>query len=444
MSYNNKFDYVLRTFCRIYSIDPLGIDIGYGIQNQSKIRINDSGKEFLVNGETGNFDNIVHSNWLEQKIPFIFDSVEKENVIELGAFTLINYDIIAASFYFLSNWQEYSAANLDKLNRFSEKNSLQEKLKITHFPIVNYYFDILKTAIEKTHSKSLKLPQWNNKQFVTCITHDIDKCESAWKEGSYREFKKGNFAAPFQLFWKKFTGKDEWYNFDVIQEIESNFNATSSFYFLPFKGTKNGIKNADYDITKKKFDAVKKKIIQAGSEVGIHGSIGTSDDIVSFQRDIAKLGNKPIGNRFHYLKFNPKKTISVLENSGIKYDTTLGFADNYGFKCGICHPFYLYDIEYDRESSVLEIPLVLMDSTLSFSKYLKLKSEEAIEKIIPIIAEIIKFHGCFTILWHNTHFSEYKHTGWRKVFTDILNYCSTNGSLLVSGEKVYGIFTKRD
>ena len=46
-------------------------------------------------------------------------------------------------------------------------------------------------------------------------------------------------------------------------------------------------------------------------------------------------------NRQHYLKWKTPTTARNLELAGINYDTTLGFRDQIGFRCGFCtdYPF---------------------------------------------------------------------------------------------------------
>ena len=135
--------------------------------------------------------------------------------------------------------------------------------------------------------------------------------------------------------------------------------------------------------------------------------------------------------------FDPEKTVSVLEESGIKYDSSLSFAEQIGFRRATCYPFYLFNFEKDRISPVIEIPLIVMDSTLSNKKYIELSPQVSLPLIINLVDEIKKFEGVFTILWHNTSFSEYKYTGWKDLYISTLDYCRKNNGLLTTGKSIY-------
>lgn len=134
--------------------------------------------------------------------------------------------------------------------------------------------------------------------------------------------------------------------------------------------------------------------------------------------------------------FDVLKTVSVLEDCKIKYDTSLGFAEKIGFRRGTCFPFYLYNFEKNKISQVIEIPLIVMDSSLSNTKYMGLSQEKAIEHIFDLINEVKKFNGVFTILWHNTFFSNYKYTGWKNVYIEVLKFCKANNGLLTNAKEI--------
>ena len=438
----NFSSYIIETFFKVYNIKKGSYDILYSKNGNSKVNIVDDGKSFFDSKIDLDFSKIIWKEWKNIKIPFFFNANENEIYSCVDGIWKINFDIIAASFYFLSGWQEYTSKEKDSIGRFPYEESIQRKLDIIEIPVVNYYFDILKTVIEKAYSVSLNSHDWKKHEFAACITHDIDKCNSAWLEGSFSELKKGKILSPIKLVFKRFFCKDAWFNFDKINEIEKKFNTSSSFYFLPYNKKRNGLANADYDVKNKKIKKEIEKIIKNGSEAGIHGSVGTHNNFDDFKKDLLKLDRKITGNRFHFLQFEINKTPQILEKAGIKYDSTLYFAEHIGFRNSFCHPFYLFDIENDRATDVLEIPLNVMDGTLAMEKYMKVGRDEAVEKVFKLIQEIKKFNGCFTLLWHNTYYSEYKYSGWCDVLIKILNYCKQENSCFANGEEVLKIYTE--
>jgi hypothetical protein len=430
------FNYIMKNFEAAYRIESYEFNINYGIDYKSKVQIKKGNVNYFNTKETLDLSEVIWKEWKGAKIPFLFDSDSGANIItNSGDQVIINYDIFASGFYFFSNWQEYVCLDKDVYGRFRMTDSIQYKLNFICKPVVNYYFDIFKNAIEMAYNVRLKQKLWGGKKMSVCLTHDIDLCESAWIQGSFRELLKGNIFTPLKLSIAKLFGNDAWFNFSTIVEIEKKFNANSSFFFLPYKGKKNGIPNADYNISKPKFRNVFRKIIENGSEIAIHGSIGTSTDSDLLKSERSKVGMEVIGNRFHFLMYDSYSSPFILSESGLRYDSTLGFAEAIGFRNSYCLPFYLYDIKNNRSTNIIEIPLSVMDVSFG-EKYMGISKEEALVSMCHLVNEIENFNGCFTLLWHNTYFSEYKYTGWNNIYCKILEYCSSKDALITSCENI--------
>jgi len=431
------FEYFIRNFELYFKVDKIQID--YGITQSAQISIvKNADDSFWESKKDIDADRIVWKEWKGVRIPFLFNTGDKEDVLtKKENQIIINYDIVASAFYFLSGWNEYISADKDDFGRVKYESTLIHKLKIDGVPVVNYYFDILSDAITQISGQASK-NLWQEHPFAVALTHDIDVCNRGWLEGSFSEFKKKRFLSIPKLILNRLIGNDDWFNFSKIVGLERKYQANSTFYFLPRKGKVNGWKNADYDVHSIGIKKVIQDLNENGNETGVHGSFGTHADSELMKQDIARITGKQVtGNRFHFLMFDVRKTVSVLENAGVKYDTSLGFAEQIGFRRGTCLPFYLYNFEKREISSVMEIPLIVMDASLLFNKYMGLSLKESVPAVVAIIEEVKKFNGVFTILWHNTSFSEYKYTGWCDVYEQIISYCKDNNALLTSNIDIY-------
>ena len=72
--------------------------------------------------------------------------------------------------------------------------------------------------------------------------------------------------------------------------------------------------------------------------------------------------------RTHYLRLDIQKTFEIFESIGLKTDSTLGYANDIGFRCGTGFEYYPYNFKEERAWKFKEIPLVLMDSALLFGQ----------------------------------------------------------------------------
>ena len=87
--------------------------------------------------------------------------------------------------------------------------------------------------------------------------------------------------------------------------------------------------------------------------------------------------------------------------AGFKYDSTLGFNDNVGFRFGTCYPWRLYDLKREEDLPVIEIPLIVQDGAmLNPAKGLRLDEDTAFRYVIQMTEEVEKVGGVLTLLWH--------------------------------------------
>ncbi len=105
--------------------------------------------------------------------------------------------------------------------------------------------------------------------------------------------------------------------------------------------------------------------------------------------------------RQHFLHFDNKITPSIQEAAGFKYDSTLGFNDNIGFRRGTSYAYPLYNIENNKILPVLELPLIIQDGAMfNNRKGMRLDKGKALEYIQMIAKKIKEVGGILTLLWH--------------------------------------------
>ncbi|PSR52450.1 hypothetical protein AHMF7605_02375 [Adhaeribacter arboris] len=226
------FQYVLAQFYAIYSPGQV-FDIQYGLDKQSRIQIHRSESTFFENTAPFPEKAPVYYTWQNQKIAFWFTSSElKEFVTYVDDKAIIQVDIIANVFYYLSGWQEYYSSQRDTYGRFPYAESLQKKYGFITVPVVNYYFDILKTAIERVYGLELKSVLARKAPFTTCLTHDIDNCQTAWRVEGVSALKQGNWSVLSKLLKQKITNQDNWFNVPEVMQQVQNYGVQSTFFFL--------------------------------------------------------------------------------------------------------------------------------------------------------------------------------------------------------------------
>jgi peptidoglycan/xylan/chitin deacetylase (PgdA/CDA1 family) len=280
------------------------------------------------------------------------------------------------------------------------------------------------------HGYSIDYP--HNANFAVCLTHDIDvvyssifsKCLAA-----YREIKRKNATAAGRLLSQVRSKRIPHWNFSEIMDLEEKYGAKSTFFFMVER-----MGEQDYSYEIEALDSEIEKIIDRGWEVGLHGGHTTYLDPVEMRfkkTQLERITRKPVlGYRNHFLRFKVPDTWEHLGNAGFKYDSTFGYPDCAGFRNGMCHPFRPINLNTGREIDILEVPLIIMDRTLT--RYMCLDGERKWDITKNLIDATERCHGVITILWHNTQMSG----EWLGLYEKILRYCEEKGAWISSGEEI--------
>jgi hypothetical protein len=154
-----RLAYVLRHFGLAYPGAPL-TTIGYA-DTQPQVEIAELAAGFF----SGNATCPPAPNWRDwqgQQLPFFFDQPEKPLLILQDNKVIISADIISAAFYLLSGWQEYFSDERDRHGRFPYAASVQATYGFVALPVVNYYFDVLRVAVEHVSGQPLRPRRWGS------------------------------------------------------------------------------------------------------------------------------------------------------------------------------------------------------------------------------------------------------------------------------------------
>ena len=376
----------------------------------------ENSKLFSLDGE--NIPVLFHAN-----SETIFNYDEKSHKL------VINIDIFASAFYFLSLWQEYVSNERDAHERYCAKSSLQYKLNIIDKPIVTIYFNLLKSLIEKYFDIN-----FIKRESCIAMTHDIDYIKK-WSPGIvYRELVQ-YFILNFQhvsfkerigrlrSFLKAFTNENDPYRYSLIKMIDFELkNNIRSTYFLKAGCTSKH--DVSYSLKNSFLKECVEQLKQNDFDIGLHPSYKAYNSEIIMGREYLRLKTAfnfdCIGVREHFLRYDVKSTPLIHSNLKFMYDSSLGYSDYEGFRTGFSFPHKLYDIKNDSVLNIIEVPLIVMDATLE--SYRKLNPEQSLAAIKNMITINNKYGGVFTLLFHNTCYDDLDYKGWGEVYEETIRY----------------------
>ncbi|WP_252234919.1 polysaccharide deacetylase family protein [Clostridium sp. CH2] len=380
--------------------------------------------------------------------PVIYLNNEDEPYCKIKeGYIITNIDVVQSIFFVITCYEEailFEQIRKDKCDRFPTNKSLAFKEKFTDIPIANEYINWIFKWIKSLNSKYKRKLTFENHKFGACLTHDVDrpfKYTYALKNdikrlksiNIYNNMKDVILHTMKNIDYKY----DPYYTFDYIRKVEKKYNFNSSFYFMT--GGETNYDN-NYQINNPIIINLIKKLEEDNCEVGYHYSFNASEKYILRENEKkildSKVINKIYGGRNHYLRFRSPQSWNIGEKTGLLYDTTLGYNDIVGFRCGLCTPYRVFDIFENKELDLWEIPLVIMDGALKNGKSVELSTDNSIREIIKYIEIVKKYNGIFTLLWHNSSFNDSMWLGSKKVYENVLKYLYENEAFVLTGREI--------
>jgi len=345
---------------------------------------------------------------IESDIPVLYgDSlvIKKENKIYCGI------DLFASSFFMLTRWEEYVNKNKDSHNRFPAHESVAFKNNFLDRPIVNEYLEMLWNMLSDLKINQIR----KQRKFKFYPTHDVDiplkypNLNSGLREILGDLIKRKNI----NLFYKNLKQKvkvhlnfekDPYDTFDYLMRISEKGNIKSYFFFMGSGLTKfDNFYSINSDFIKKLTIKIKKR----GHFIGMHPTYNAYNHNSQFKKEKEELEQslncKLYYGREHYLRFEVPNTWQIWEDNGMEWDSTLCYADNAGFRSGVCYEYSVFNFLTRKKLKLKEKPLIAMEVSFIIYK----PNIEAIEmenQVLYLLEKVKKYNGDFVFLWHNNNF----------------------------------------
>lgn len=331
----------------------------------------------------------------------------------------LNLDVFGVAFYLLTRYEELVANDGDLHGRFPARASFAVRHGLLGRPIVNEYVEVLwrvLTAVAPRVSRG-------NREFRQLVSHDVDipfdllfksgKRLAKSLAGDVVKRRQPGVAFKRALRWNRVRrgdwALDPFNTFEWIWRQSEKRGLQSAFYFMA--GRTDAARDGDYELEHPAIRRLIRYSAERGHEIGLHPSyasccnpeiIGTEFARLKHVCDEEGVSQQHWGGRHHFLQWSARETARHWESAGLSYDSTLGFADSVGFRCGTCYEYPLFDLTERRTLKLRERPLLVMEVSLISPEYMGLvDAEEVLAQVEEIKRACRRFSGDFTLLWHN-------------------------------------------
>ena len=327
-------------------------------------------------------------------------------------------DVTGSAFFMLSRYEEaVPGAALDVHGRFPGSASWAGQAGLLRRPLVDEWIELLWWAMQRL-APGLRRQVHAPRVWVTC---DVDLPYSpavnhpalALRQSAAFLLKQRRPLQALQALANPLltrlgsTAADPCDNFGWLMDTAEAAGQRADFFFIC--AAQATAHEGFYRVEEPRIAQLIDTLRARGHGVGLHASYASADDPsllaaeVQRLRRAAGLGDAvPLGNRQHYLRWRADETPAALAAAGLAFDSSLGHADQPGFRCGTSHAFPLYDLRARHALPIVERPLVLMEGSVISPAYLNLGlGAGARALMLEFKAACRRYQGCFTLLWHN-------------------------------------------
>ena len=311
------------------------------------------------------------------------------------------FDVLAATFYLITRYEEYLPHAKDSYGRFAHINSLAYKQCFLHLPLVNIWLEDLAKRLLTVDRRPLT-------EFSFTPTYDIDiayahKHQSIIKNigGFFKDLMRGDLEKVIERA-NVYSGntKDPFDIYDWLDGLHQTHQLQPIYFFLL------AAKRSIYDKNVSPFTKGMMQLISqlfGKYKVGIHPSWQSGDTENLLKEELQQLATitkkKCTISRQHYIRLTLPETYRNLIAAGITDDYSMGYGSINGFRASVAAPFYWFDLERNEPTNLLIHPFCWMDANSYFEQHFS--ADEAAIELLQYYETVKQVRGNCTIILHN-------------------------------------------
>jgi hypothetical protein len=309
-----------------------------------------------------------------------------------------SFDLPLSILLTLSRFEEGLPTERDVHGRFPGSKSVAHREGFLNRPIVDEYGVAFEQALQHL------LPAWRpaQRKLRVKLSHDVDDVgiPLRFRTAVGHAVHRRHPAACFRDLFGGLIGLTPTY-LQLVEDIARISLARGLDSAVYWKASPPSRRDIAYNPRHPKVRKMVSWLQDHGVETGVHPGYYTFLAPDRLRQEVESLrqvlGPQPLGGRQHFLRWSPETWVHW-EACNLAYDSTLGYADQVGFRAGTCIPYRPWLLSFNREAELVEIPLLVMDNTLV--DYMGLTPLRSLQVIFDCLARCHCVGGVFTLLWH--------------------------------------------
>ena len=333
------------------------------------------------------------------------------------------FDLLSATFFLLSRYEEYDHLKYDKHDRYPATASILYKNGWLIRPVLDEWLALFRKQLQAIPGIHI-----HESSFLFQPTYDIDMAYSHIYKGAgriigayMRALLKGDVKQineRTQVLKKK--QKDPFDSFRWLRQLHKQYDYKPLYFVLAAAKTTNFDKNIHPHHPA--MMRVIKNLAKEGT-IGIHPSYySANNETLSKEKSMLEhvAGRATHISRQHYIKMKMPDTYRLLLSNRITEDYSMGYGTHLGFRAGTGASFLWFDLEKDSPTLLRVHPFCFMDTTAHYE--VNLSPADAFDKLNAMSRVLEKTGSTLITVFHNFSLGtsiEWK--GWRQAYENFLH-----------------------
>ncbi|MCP3990860.1 MAG: hypothetical protein GY724_17420 [Actinomycetia bacterium] len=359
---------------------------------------------------------------VSKRLPVLYGEIPAAATRTIDEGVSIEIDLLGTSFAMLSGLEDRFITERDAHDRVPMTSTLVHRRGLVGHPVVDELVELLWAAMASLWPRLTR----QHRQGTIRVTQDVDRVGRFGRASltdlalsTVAGLRRGGLGESVRSLGAglrvRAAGRshDPCYTFSSFMDQVEGHGYRADFYFICRYDGQDGTRLGNYQIDDPFVGELLSEIHRRGHELGVHPSYRSHLDVAGLEADAAALTRAaagvgielgPLGGRHHYLRWDSHRSPGCWQAAGLVHDSSVGFAEAFGFRAGTSKPFPLWDHQRQVATEVEERPLLYMDTTLA-TLGLGFGQSATADQLLILRDRCIHYGGDFTVLVHNDNFA---------------------------------------
>ncbi len=357
-----------------------------------------------------------------KRVPVLYGELPAAATRTIEEGVSIEIDLLGTSFAMLTGLEDRFIPERDVHDRVPVTSTLVHRRGLVSHPVVDELAELLWAAMASLWPRLTR----QHRQGTLRVTQDVDRIGKFGRAGfsdlalsTVAGLRRGGVSESMRSLRAglevRASGRshDPYFTFESFMDRVEGYGYRAEFYFICRYDSQDGTRLGQFQIDDPFTGELLREIHRRGHGLGVHPSYRSHLDVAAIKADAAALIHAaagvgielgPLGGRHHYLRWDTHHSPGCWQAAGLVHDSSVGFAESFGFRAGTSKPFPLWDHQSQVATEVEERPLLYMDATLA-TLGLGLGQSETADQLLALRDRCLRYGGDSTFLVHNDGFA---------------------------------------